>query len=151
MTAVLLALLGCRGAPHDDSGPTGTGLPTDTVETDTVETAEPLECDAIPLPPYEQTKLAGFTATEDFAFTDDGWVVAVDENSNLVKQDIDGNMMVIRPGIGVAAGLRVLPGGDVVLANVGHGSLERITPEGSLTTVASGFAQKVPRGRHIDA
>lgn len=143
MTLVFL-WLACQGKQATESADTAeTGLPTDTSET-----AEPLECASIPQPPYDQRNLSGYTSSEDFAFSADGWVVAVDENLNLVRQDINGEMQVIRPGIGVAAGIRILPDGDIVLANVEHGALERITPEGSLSTVASGFGY--PNGIDLD-
>jgi sugar lactone lactonase YvrE len=98
------------------------------------------DCDALAPLPVESERLDGFTTGEDFAFTADGFVVSVDENGHLVKQDIDGNTTVIRPNIGTAAGTRMLPDGDVVLANVGTGSLDRITMAGGLSTIASGFS-----------
>lgn len=156
MIPSLLLVLACTASKPDetvpDSGAPDTGESGDSGDSadtaDTGETAAPLACNDIPLPPYTQESLRGFTSSEDFAFTADGWVVGVDQNNNLVAQDIKGNMRVIRPSVGAAAGIRILPGGDIVLASVSQGALQRITPEGSLTTLASGFGY--PNGIDLD-
>ena len=98
------------------------------------------DCEALPELPVEDDQYLGFTSAEDFAFTADGQVLAVDGYGNLVETTIDGTETLLRPGIGTVAGTRILPGGDVVVANYGVGEVQRISlTDGSVSTLVSGL------------
>lgn len=158
MTLLLVLLIACEPTKIP-VGDTGGDAPADsdsapaTDTHDTVDSASDsgstpetgtdtatVDCEALPDLPVEADQYSGFTTAEDFAFTRDGLVVSVDAYGNLVAIAMDGTQTLLRPGVGSTAGTRILPDGDVVVANVGEGSVQRISlTDGGITTLASGF------------
>jgi sugar lactone lactonase YvrE len=113
------------------------------------DTGGPWSCANLPPLPVEVSSLPGFTGAEDFAFDDKGRVVSVDTDGSLVRQTIDGGKKLWVPNIGSdAAGVRFLPGGDLMVNSVGTGGLLRVTPEGGYSTVVSGL--RYPNGIEVD-
>src|SRR5688572_5777016 len=171
-----LLIVGCSKdplirQPPDDSGvtPPDTGTPDTGAREDTgvvVDTGvieEPdsgVEPDAGQMMPVDCTKTSSLPASyntitgpihaEDFAFDDDGNMVSGDEQGNLIKSDKRGNLRVWVPNAtsGALAGMRYLPGGDLVFAGVDTGTLYRVAPNGATTPVVSGL--DYPNGIEID-
>ena len=155
-TALLSA---CQGdndktpAPLDSGA--GDSTPDSAPDPDSADSADSADsdpatgdCESLPDLPVTATEYGGFTSAEDFAFTTAGTVIAVDAYGNLVETAMDGTQSLLRPSIGSTAGTRILPDGDVVVCNVGEGSIQRIDLEsGSVTTLASGFPY--PNGMDI--
>lgn len=135
LVLALLASVGCKGSPTATPTPTATPSPE-------------LDCAALPALPIEPTLLEGFTGAEDFAFDLEGRMVSVDENGNLLAITRDGERSVLAAGFEETAGVRYLPNGDFVLANVSAGSLDRVTPNGGRETILSGLAY--PNGVEVD-
>ena len=55
--------------------------------------------------------------------------MSADSNGNLVRQDIEGNLEVTLPDLArETSGLRILPGGDVLVNDVNRSSVVRVTP-----------------------
>jgi hypothetical protein len=140
--AVLAAVLaaGCSptglllGDPDDDDS----GLGDDDVAGDDDDAIE-VDCGALPQGPFEYGIVFGPKATEDMAFDDQGHVLGADEG-NLFKSTYEGDYELWVPGAGgFIAGMRALPTGDVVYADVSSGTLFRVEPSGAKTAVLSGL------------
>ncbi len=170
--APILLLIACEGDKYvetgklgfddelPDSGETGPSVDSDSASGETAETAEtgetgygidntyePVDCEAeLPALPTESIYI-NLGSSEDFAFDAEGWVWHVDDRGNLVKDDYLGNREIIRPSVGSVAGTRFLPDGDLVVANVSTGSVDRITPEGGSSTIMSGLSY--PNGLEV--
>ncbi len=87
---------------------------------------------------------------EDFDFDEDGYHVSVD-GKDAVGINQAGDVRLIAPnaiGWGGAAGTHYLPDGDLVVCDVGAGSLVRISPTGAVSTILSGLSY--PNGLEVD-
>lgn len=104
-------------------------------------------CPGLEPMPFAYETLTDFSTSEDFAISDAGDYYA-NEGPHLVRRiGGTGPLELFVPGIGVTAGMGFLPGGDLVVADVGSGSLIRIAPNGSQTTILSGL--EYPNGLDI--
>jgi len=138
--ALLIALCACADKAPAEPTPGG-GADSAPAEEDVCEDIAPL--------PAEHYALGGFTGAEDFGFDAEGWLVSVDGNGNLVRQDAAGELEVIFPSVGrETAGLRILANGDVAVNVVNNGSLVIITPGGGSRTLLSGL--RYPNGLEVD-
>jgi SMP-30/Gluconolactonase/LRE-like region len=116
----------------DDGGDDDTG-DDDTGDDDT------LDCSNIPQGPFNFTVLYGPKATEDMAMDDQGHVIGAD-NGNLFQSTYDGKFTMYLPGAGgFIAGLRALPNGEIVYADVSSGTLFRVDKQGVKHAVLSGL------------
>ncbi|MFO0553950.1 MAG: hypothetical protein U0271_36550 [Polyangiaceae bacterium] len=97
------------------------------------------DCDALPSPPLAFEELFGFTASEDFAFDEQGNYVGFDDSGNLVRISKTGTITLWAPNVGYTAGMAVLPDGSVVVADVGEGALKRVYPNGAITVLLGGL------------
>lgn len=135
-------LLGCGGSGSllgddddviaDDDDATG----------DDDDSTEGPDCSGLNPLPVEFETVDNILSAEDFVFTADGGVLSVDGDGNLVRSERGSeDATLVAPGVasGGTAGISMLPGGDVVIANVGAGSLLRVTPNGGVSTVLSGL------------
>lgn len=127
---------GSDGSDGSDSGASDTGEPA-------------LECDSLPAPPYTPEKLRGFTRSEDFVFDAEGHIISIDNSGNLVRQSHGGAKEVMVPRVGEVAGMGMLPNGDIVLAQVERGAVQRITADGSTFNLATGI--DYPNGITVDS
>jgi sugar lactone lactonase YvrE len=109
--------------------------------------AAAVDCSKLAKAPAQFETLSGFTASEDFVFDLAGNYVGVDENRNLVRITKEKKKQLWAPNIGDAAGMGLLPDGSVVFCNVDEGSLQRVHPNGSVTTVLG--ALLYPNGLEI--
>ena len=94
--------------------------------------------------PVEVTTLTGFASAEDFAFDADGNYVGINSSGDLVRISAAGQTTLWVPGLGGGgnegtSGVRFLPGGDLVLADIFAGTLVRVTPGGSTSVYTSGL------------
>lgn len=152
MRVILLLLAACASGsvkvedsrrPHrdDDTGEDTAGDTDDSGDTaETGDSAALLSCDELPGQQIQTTLLGGFDGSEDYAFDLEGWVVHVDDYGALVRENRDGDREVIATGLGIASGTRVLPDGSVVINSVERGAIQKITPDGTVTTLVSGLA-----------
>lgn len=108
---------------------------------------EPIDCSNLPAPPVAFEALAGFTASEDFAFDALGNYVGVDDGENLVRVSKDGVKQLWSPALGAVAGMALLPDGSIIFADIEKGSLKRVYPNGSVSVVLGGLAY--PNGLDI--
>ena len=145
MSLLLAGLLGgCQGTGRLELGgesPCGdddSATPDDdTGDDDTV--AIEYDCDDLPQGPFGYGIVFGPKATEDLAFDDQGNVIGADAG-NLFKSTYAGESSIWVPGAGgFIAGLRALPSGDVVYADVSSGTLFRVDPSGAHVAVLSGL------------
>ncbi len=112
----------------------GCPIPPDPVDDDDDATdPEPTpacDLDALEPLPLEPERIDGIVTEEDFALAADGSLISIDGNGNLVRNTPDGDLKLIASGVSEeAAGIAILPGGDVVVADVYEGGLIRIDPE----------------------
>jgi sugar lactone lactonase YvrE len=124
---------------------------------DTEPTPEPVDddpgsafdCDAPLDTSVPNEVVLGITSAEDFVFAADGGVLSVDLAGNLVRSDRGIGTALVAPGVTSTetAGISMLPGGDLVIADVGRGAVVRVTPEGGVSTVLSGLAY--PNGLEV--
>jgi sugar lactone lactonase YvrE len=136
--AVLVLLIGCPGGgiitDDDDDTPEPTPEPT------------PDPCNFANELPAQFEVVPRIVSAEDFVFGLEGEVLSIDPQGTLVSSTKDGEQTVLVPGVvggvetGGSAGISMLPGGDLVIADVGAGALIRVTPEGGRTTILSGLA-----------
>jgi hypothetical protein len=142
-----VALTACGESPFDFSGPfAGPGAVADDDDigdddTGDDDTTPEVDCDAIPEGPFTYTVLSGPKASEDLAFDDQGHVIGADQG-NLMMSTHDGAYEVFVPGAGgFIAGIRALPGGDIVYSDVDSGTLFRIDKgSGEKTMLLSGLS-----------
>lgn len=124
-------------APAEESATTETGD----------SGAGPVDCSESPRP--EPPDVIDISPSEDFGFTADGWMVHVTDQLDLVRESYEGDFELVFPQLGSVAGITVLPDGDVVVANLSTGSLERVGMDGSLQTLLGGLAY--PNGLDLGA
>ena len=152
LLALSVALAACKTDPKPSPGGEGEGEDdTGTTDSGTTDTGDPdlLECDSLPDPPYTPERLRGFTQSEDFVFDADGHIISIDNSGNLVRHTYEGEKSVIVPRVGEVAGMAMMANGDIVLANVGRGSVDRITADGGVTQLATGI--DYPNGITVDS
>ncbi len=124
-----------QGASHDTAAvETGVG--------DSGRDTSLAACDELPPLPVEAGYLSGFQGSEDFAFDDDGFLVGLDTRGNILGINQAGDQKVIvTKATRFGAGMRFLPGGDLVFADAEKGNLTRVNPStGVLTVVLSGLS-----------
>ena len=148
-------LLACSGVVLDDAPQDTDAVDTEVLDTGETgdtggETGEPIEYDCSNLRelPADFTVLYGFTGSEDFAFDDQGQLVSVDFNGNLVGITQDGDQSVIAPGFGWTAGTHYTSEGKLAIADVDRGRIILVEPNGSSDTLMSGLAY--PNGVTVD-
>jgi sugar lactone lactonase YvrE len=99
--------------------------------------------------PLSVTTKTGYLTSEDFVFDDRGSVVGVDENGNVVRRSPDLTTKLIAADVASeTSGTRYLPNGELILATGTDGRILRITPDGTVETLASGLAY--PNGIDVD-
>ena len=139
----ILLALGCGGGsgtlfPDDDD----TATDDDDATGDDDDSTEAVDCSALnPLPVQFET-VANVVSAEDFVFDAKGGVIGVDPQGNVLRSVRDGDPTLIAPGAvsEETAGVSMLPGGDIVVADVAAGSLVRISAAGGATTILSGLS-----------
>ena len=109
----------------------------------------PPACDTLPALPGTYKVKPGPKGSEDFVFDRQGNLISVDYRSgNLFKTPFSGASVLFAPTrFQEAAGTRMLPNGDLVVAEAGTGSILRITPQGAKSSIATGFTY--PNGVEI--
>jgi hypothetical protein len=133
-TPLALLLLGPLAACGDGSGSPDAGV-VDAVEPDA---GEPLDCSGRAELPVNFQVLPGFTSSEDFAFDTLGRYVAFGEEGDLIAIEYDGTRHLLVPDVaGGGAGTHFVPGGALIVAS--GDQLIKVTPEGAVTTLASGL------------
>ena len=126
----------------DDTDPTDdddTG-PSDDDDDDTVgDDDDTYDCANIPTGPFSYTVQGGIKAGEDLAFDDQGNLIGADAG-NLFKSQYGGGFQIYVPSAGgFIAGLRALPGGDVVYSDTNTNTLFRADAKGNKWPVLSGL------------
>jgi hypothetical protein len=134
--ALVTALAGCSGVvalDDDDAGDDDTSGDDDSTgdddtsgDDDSTGDDDTLDCENLPAGPFNYGILFGPKATEDMAFDNLGNVIGAD-NGNLFKSTYAGEPSLWVPGAGgFIAGLRAIPSGDIVYADVSSGTMYRI-------------------------
>jgi len=119
-------------ASDDDTGDDDTG-DDDTGDDDS------LDCENLPSGPVPFSVMYGPKATEDMAFDDQGNVIGAD-NGNLFQSTYNGSFQMYLPNAGgFIAGLRALPTGEIVYADVSSGTMFRVDKSGVKHAVLSGL------------
>jgi len=121
----------------DDTGDDDTG-DDDTGDDDAGDddTSAVYDCAAIPAAPISQTVLSGAKGYHGLAFDGQGNIIGSD-NSALIKSDYQGTWNVWVPGQGTLEQFAPFPNGDIVVSSADNGALKRITPGGTVTTIAA--------------
>ncbi len=128
------------GDGGDGGGDTGGSAHTGDTGGHTGDTGPYDVCDDLPGPTLPYSATSGWSGAEDFAFDGQGYLVSF-SGSDLTRRSRAGENIVVRPGLGSAAGIHMLPDGDLVFANVGRGSLDRVDLEtGGSETILSGLS-----------
>jgi hypothetical protein len=136
VAAGLCALLAACGssAPSGDAGAPGNDAltPGDDLTTpgnDTAPAPDPVPavtCDALPPPPWQFQLVKGPPISEDFTFDEQGYLLAL-SNNNLVRLARGGAPQLLASMVALnGTGVRVLPGGDFVVADEVRGTVQRI-------------------------
>jgi sugar lactone lactonase YvrE len=105
------------------------------------------DCRGLPEGPFEATQLGGPVASEDLAFDAAGNLVGNDM-TQIFKCPHDGSPHPFSTFGQFRAGMRMLPSGDLVIANDTLGELDRVTPDGSHQMILSGL--RYPNGVAVD-
>ena len=107
------------------------------------------DCDKLPRVDPNPTEVTRIPLSEDFDFTADGQLVHV-EQGNLVRRTLKGDPELISPNVTAeASGTRVLPDGDVLVADVAGGQLWLVDAEtGARSSV---LAAAWPNGLALDS
>jgi sugar lactone lactonase YvrE len=134
------------GTTTGQTGPTTGVTDTGSAYTTTYDCTQPA-----PTLPATWVSEDGYSDAEDFDFDGAGLAIAI-YSGNLTGREKGGPYVrVISPGLinGQAAGTRVLPTGDYVVADVGRGTIELVDGvTGGADTLASGF--NYPNGIEVD-
>jgi len=118
----------------ETGGDTDTSPPVDTeVEVDV--------CDLLPDLPISHASTNGWSGAEDFTFDGEGYHVSV-SSGNLLRRNRAGDEIVVRPGLGSAAGIHMMPDGErVVFANVSSNAIQAVSLiDGGMETLLSGLS-----------
>jgi sugar lactone lactonase YvrE len=84
------------------------------------------------------TLIKGPPGAEDFTFDRDGYLLALDSGRSLVRVARGGSPTLVAPNVvAVGRGLRVLPGGDVVIADLDRSLLVRLDAAGGTRRLTS--------------
>jgi sugar lactone lactonase YvrE len=124
--------------PTEPTGETGSEPTGETGTGPTGETAEPIpfDCTAVPSSPLGHTELQSPRGYHGLAIDPEGHIIGSDGN-NLLKVTYDNQVTVFVPSLGQVQGMDWLPDGDLVVASDQYNALVRITPEGSVTPLAT--------------
>jgi sugar lactone lactonase YvrE len=147
----MIFFLGCETTVGvDKSGGAGGH---DSADGDTADSAEPNPepaCDELAPLPVTPGYLSGFQGSEDFAFDAEGYLVGLDPNGSLlgINQAMETKLILPRAS-DYGAGMRFLPGGDLVFADVVTGSLVRVVPATGASTIVLGGLE-YPNGLDVD-
>jgi sugar lactone lactonase YvrE len=135
--ALALAFVGCTPAVGDDDDTSPPPEPT----------PDPPDCSAAHPLPVEFETVPQIVSAEYFVFGLAGEVFSIDPQGTLVSSAKEGVQTVLVPGVvgaadeGLgAAGISMLPDGDLVIADMGAGALLRVSLDGGRSTVLSGLA-----------
>ncbi len=127
------------GDPWAESGDSGDAEDTgDTADSEDSGFDTALCVDVAPLP-VESSYIKGIQNSEDFAFDLDGTLVNVNQRGALVRQTKAGDSEIIVPNVGISAGIRMLPNGDVAFNNVETNTIDRVTMAGETSLIVAGL------------
>ncbi len=127
-----------RDTDTADSADTGdTADSGDTGDTGPIIDTGPVEYDCAALPEPTIREMEGPRGYHDVAFDDLGNLLGTDGRS-LLASTYDGKTSAFVPGL-IPEGIDRLPSGDFVATNLGQGTLELISPDGSHSTLATGL------------
>lgn len=122
------------GGDETDGGPDGDA------DADTDADGD-YDCANLPEGPFEATELAGAIAFEDLAFDGEGHIVGNDGQAIMKSPHDGGPTVFIAPPAGAfRAGMRMLPNGQLVVANDSQNSILRYDEEGAEHPVLSGLS-----------
>jgi sugar lactone lactonase YvrE len=147
-----IALVASMGCSKDDDATTDTSVEDtgSTLATNRVpfvwETPE--YCSSIPAPPYETSRIFGFTGAEDFAFDLDGNYVATDDSGNIVRIDMDGNLDLWSPQFGESTGTTFMPDGTLAIGSYNDGQVVQVFDNGATNRLVGGLSY--PNGVTVD-
>jgi hypothetical protein len=153
MVVAAVALLGCGGSSgdHGDDGGAADGRPAG--DAGAADTVPAVGCASLAPLPLTATLIKGPPSSEDFTFDRDGYLVALEGARSLVRLEAGGRPELVFPNIVAhGRGLRVLAGGDVVIADDARSLLVRVDATGAArrltTTIVSPNGVALgPRGR----
>lgn len=112
---------------------------TDAAPDAAADAALPAECGSL-VAPASFTNIVHIPASEDFVLDADGFAVGISQTGgNLIKTAYTpGTPTTIAPNVSsFGRGTRILPGGDIVVAEPDSGSVLRFAANGSSTPIAS--------------
>ena len=129
------------GGPDDDASDDDTVPDDDAADDDTADddTTTDVDCDNLSWGPFSYTVKYGPKAGEDLAFDDEGNLIGAD-GGNIFKSPYTGDSVpyVVNAG-GFIAGLRALPGGDIVYSDTTSNTIFRADAKGNHWPVLSGM------------
>jgi hypothetical protein len=136
------ALIGCGStAPAAPDGGAVTDGPAPAVD------EMVYQCDNLPPLPWTFRLIAGPPRSEDFTFDNDGYLLALSSN-NLVRLANGGTPEPVAANVAiVGTGVRVLPNGDMAVADEIRGAIVRVTPFGDRTIVGGNI--RSPNGLQL--
>ena len=108
----------------------------------------PAYCSNVPAPPYETSRIYGFTGAEDFAFDLDGRYVATDDSGNIVRIDMDGNLDLWVAQFGESTGTTFLPDGTLAIGSYEDGRVMQVYESGATDRLIGGLSY--PNGVTVD-
>ena len=116
----------------DDTAITGddTGDSGDTADSgDTGDTGPVYDvCDDYPALPLEPDWTDGWSGAEDFTLDGEGYYVSIEENGTLTRRNRAGDEIIVRPGLGYAAGIHMMPEGEhIAYADIENNAIVRVS------------------------
>jgi len=135
----LLVLVLYHLAPASCGEAAGQQLGEQDTETDTDTDLPAFDCSTVPEAVLQITQMDGLVAWHDLTFTADGCMVGWNTDA-LFKMTYDGDAQLFVPTGGELEGMDYLPGGDLIAADSSMGRLLRITEDGAVMNLATGFS-----------
>jgi len=124
----------------DDTGSTDDTETVDTEDTapdtgdtapdtgDTGDTGTPYDvCEDLPAYPLTAGSTNGWSGAEDFTLDGEGYYVSVEENGNLTRRSRAGEEILVRPGLGYAAGIHMLDADHIVYADIQNNAIVKVS------------------------
>jgi hypothetical protein len=140
----LVAAMGCGSSeaprPAADAAAPDALAPADASAADAgpdEDGAPAVSCSALPPLPWAFRLVAGPPVSEDFTFDEDGYLLALSKN-NLVRVARGGPAQLVASAVAISGtGVRVLPGGDFVVADEVRGTVQRLDASGGRRNVGT--------------
>lgn len=104
-------------------------------------------CANLPTGPLPMNVLPGVIASEDLDINAEGQLVGSNDKT-IFLNTYEGSNTILVPNINFRAGMRFIPGGDLIVNKDTTGQVVRVEPDGTIHTLVNGLSY--PNGMTVD-